>query len=105
MAGRRTGTCWWTRGHTRTVASPQRPANLYRREDVILAQIVERIGQDVLSESHLEAWSAVVQAMRDQGLTIVCAPEGCPVTEIDVDTTGMTTQSVQEPLLPGHSDR
>jgi hypothetical protein len=66
------------------------------REDVILAQVAERLGEDVLGESHLEAGSAVVQALRDRGLMIVCAPDGCSVTDTAVDTTGMTTQSVQE---------
>jgi hypothetical protein len=87
---RRMESCWvhgragyrCRHGHSSgKMASPQRPANLYLREDVILARVAERIGQDVLGELHLEKWSAVVQVIHDRALTIICAPDGCTVTK------------------------
>jgi hypothetical protein len=114
LCGRRMESCWvhgragyrCRHGHSSgRVASPQRLANLYLREDVILAQIVERIGEDVLGESHPVAWSAVVQALRDRALTVVCAPDGCSVTDMAADTSGVTTLSAPEALLPNRSAR
>lgn len=111
VCGRRMESCWvhgragyrCRHGYSSgQVASPHRPANLYLREDVIVAQVAKRLGAEVCCESYLEACSAVVTVLRDRALMIVCTPEGCSVTDTPVHTTEGTTDGVQElPLSNG----